>query len=144
MPSPGHTTLTQQGANWAVDSFFDITYRIDFVGRPGGHFGGMSGSTTATIRMATGTGTPCVPANCDDGNPCTTDACDTTTGTCSNVQIDCDDGQVCTDDFCNPANGQCSHAPTNCDDGNACTVDACAQALPRAAVRSCRTTAEAR
>src|SRR5262245_51320555 len=35
MPSPGHTTLTefdQFGQNWAVESFFDITYRVDFVG----------------------------------------------------------------------------------------------------------------
>jgi hypothetical protein len=55
MPSPGHTTLTQQpGGNWAVDSFFDITYRIDFIGRPGGPLGGMSGSTTGTIRMQAG------------------------------------------------------------------------------------------
>ncbi|HUR19940.1 MAG TPA: HYR domain-containing protein [Vicinamibacterales bacterium] len=54
MPSPGHTTLTRQGppgSNWAVDSFFDITYRIDFVGAPGGALAGRSGSTTATIRM---------------------------------------------------------------------------------------------
>jgi len=54
MPSPGHTTLTRQGlagSNWAVDSFFDITYRIDFIGKPGGTLGGMSGSTTGTIRM---------------------------------------------------------------------------------------------
>ena len=57
MPSPGHTTLTRQGppgSPWAVDSFFDITYRIDFVGRPGGALGGMSGSTTGTIRMQAG------------------------------------------------------------------------------------------
>jgi hypothetical protein len=55
MPSPGHTTLTQlPGSNWSVDSFFDITYRIDFIGAPGGPFGGMSGSTTGTIRMQCG------------------------------------------------------------------------------------------
>jgi hypothetical protein len=55
MPSPGHTTLMRlPGGNWAVDSFFDITYRIDFVGHPGGPFGGMSGSTTGTIRMQVG------------------------------------------------------------------------------------------
>ena len=52
LPSPGHTTLTQlPGGNWAVDSFFDITYRIDFVGNPTGKLGGMSGSTMGTIRM---------------------------------------------------------------------------------------------
>jgi hypothetical protein len=54
LPSPGHTTLTQApGANWAVDSFFDITYRIDFIGRPGGMLAGRSGSTTGTIRLQT-------------------------------------------------------------------------------------------
>lgn len=52
MPSPGQTTLTQQpGGSWTVESFFDITYRIDFVGAPGGPFAGMSGSTTGTIKM---------------------------------------------------------------------------------------------
>jgi hypothetical protein len=55
MPSPGHTTLTQQpSTDWSVESFFDITYRIDFVGAPGGPLAGMSGSTTGTIRMYIG------------------------------------------------------------------------------------------
>ncbi len=55
MPSPGHTTLVRKTSdNWNVDSFFDITYRIDFVGAPGGAFAGRSGSTTATIRMQQG------------------------------------------------------------------------------------------
>jgi len=53
LPSPGHTTLTQlPEGSWAVDSFFDITYRIDFVGAPGGTLAGRSGSTTGTIKMA--------------------------------------------------------------------------------------------
>jgi Tol biopolymer transport system component len=55
LPSPGHTTLTRlPGGDWAVDSFFDITYRIDFVGAPSGPFAGQSGSTTGTIRMSSG------------------------------------------------------------------------------------------
>lgn len=55
LPSPGHTTLTRVGGgNWNVDSFFDITYRIDFVGHPGGPLSSMSGSTTGTIRMQCG------------------------------------------------------------------------------------------
>jgi hypothetical protein len=69
LPSPGHTTLTRigpPGGNFAVDSFFDITYRIDFVGAPGGALGGMSGSTTGTIRMQTPTQTcPPIPAGTD-------------------------------------------------------------------------------
>lgn len=59
LPSPGHTTLTQlPGGNYNIDSFFDITYRIDFVGHPGGPFGGLSGSTTGTIRMQLGQPVP--------------------------------------------------------------------------------------
>jgi hypothetical protein len=55
LPSPGHTTLTHTpDGNWSVDSFFDITYRIDFVGAPGGPLSGKSGSTTLTIRMQVG------------------------------------------------------------------------------------------
>ena len=51
LPSPGHTIFTQNGTGWGLDSFFDITYRIDFVGKAGGTFGGMSGSTTGTYRF---------------------------------------------------------------------------------------------
>jgi hypothetical protein len=59
MPSPGHTTLTSLGGgNWNVDSFFDITYRIDFIGHPGGPFGGLSGSTTGTARFQMGLPVP--------------------------------------------------------------------------------------
>ena len=42
LPSPGHTTLTKAGTMWAVDSFFDITYRIDYIGHSPGPFGGYS------------------------------------------------------------------------------------------------------
>src|SRR6185436_526698 len=118
MPSPGHTTLTQlPGGNWDVDSFFDITYRIDFVGKAGGPFGGMSGSTTGTIRMQTGNGLGCVhtPVNCDDGNACTEDSCDPVKG-CVHLPISCNDTNACTIDSCNPSTG-CVNTPVNCDDG---------------------------
>lgn len=70
LPSPGHTTLTQlPGGNWAVDSFFDITYRIDFVGAPGGSLAGRSGSTTRTLRISTGAA-PFCQGICPEGYIC--------------------------------------------------------------------------
>lgn len=52
LPGPGHTTLTQlPDGNWAIDSFFDITYRIDFVGAPGGLLASRSGSSVGTLRL---------------------------------------------------------------------------------------------
>jgi len=59
LPSPGHTTLTElPGGDFNVDSFFDIEYRIDFQGAPGSLLEGLSGSTTATIRMQAGEPVP--------------------------------------------------------------------------------------
>jgi hypothetical protein len=58
-PSLGQTTLTQlPGGNWAVDSFFDIFYEIEFVGTTSNpmspFFMFPGGSTTGTIRMQIG------------------------------------------------------------------------------------------
>jgi hypothetical protein len=90
---------------------------------------------------------------CDDGNPCTDDACDPllgctaafntngcddadactahdicSLGLCQGEAITCDDGNPCTDDHCDPAAGCTTSFNTNgCDDDNACTDnDVCA------------------
>ena len=48
----GHTLLTDLGdGNFHVERFFDISYRIDFVGAPGGALDGLSGSTERTTRI---------------------------------------------------------------------------------------------
>lgn len=55
LPSPGHTTLTQlPDGRWNVDSFFAITYRIEFTGAPGSPLSGYSGVTTGTVRAHQG------------------------------------------------------------------------------------------
>jgi phage FluMu protein Com len=69
---------------------------------------------------------------CDDGNACTTDTCDTTTGTCVHTTMQCpDDGNPCTIDQC--LNGSCVGLPNSraaCDDHNACTLfDECVGTL---------------
>jgi hypothetical protein len=54
--SPGTTTLTRPGApgaDFEVDSFFDITYKIEFVGAPGSALEGFGGTTQAEIILYT-------------------------------------------------------------------------------------------
>jgi len=54
LPSPGQTTLTDLGGGlYSVDSFFDVTYQIEFEGCPGSPLEGYAGTTTATIRILT-------------------------------------------------------------------------------------------
>lgn len=68
--------------------------------------------------------TPCT----DDGNFCTTDACNGT-GTCVSSPNDflCDDQVNCTvNDVC--AGGACNGAPVQCDDNISCTLDSCNEA----------------
>jgi hypothetical protein len=62
------------------------------------------------------------PADCDDDNACTVDAC--AGGMCSNDPLNCSDGNACTTDSCHVLTG-CQHSPVNCNDGNACTADSC-------------------
>jgi len=73
--------------------------------------------------------------DCDDGNACTTDSCDTITG-CVNDPINCDDGIACTTDSCDPATGECvsvddgtcpncSPVGGNCTDDTDCCSNKC-------------------
>jgi hypothetical protein len=69
-------------------------------------------------------------AACDDGNPCTTDACNGS-GTCVGTPITCNNPpNQCYQSTGTCSNGTCSYTPkssgTACDDGNACTTgDVC-------------------
>ena len=64
--------------------------------------------------------------NCNDGNPCTDDTCDTATG-CQQTanSAPCQDGNLCTvQDICQ--DGECQPGgPLGCNDGNLCTDDSC-------------------
>ncbi len=55
LPSPGQTTLSRlPDGDYAVDSFFDITYRIEFQGAPGSALDGFAGTTESTVPMTPG------------------------------------------------------------------------------------------
>lgn len=67
LPSPGRTTLTDLGdGTFEVDSFFDIAYRIDFTGAPGGSLEGLTGSTSGDARLVARSG-KAAPTASDDG-----------------------------------------------------------------------------
>ena len=89
---------------------------------------------------------------CDDGLRCTRNDTCGVTSICAGLPVLCDDGNACTDDSCDPStgrciaenttggpcehpnrclgagtcrNGTCASAANVCDDGNACTRDTC-------------------
>jgi hypothetical protein len=83
---------------------------------------------TAGDTCQSGTCTPAGPTNCDDGNSCTVDTCDSALG-CRHASVPdgflCEDGNACTvGDTC--ISGLCiSGNPRNCNDSNVCTADSC-------------------
>ena len=65
-------------------------------------------------------------SGCDDGNPCTQDACEGEAG-CAILPLDgveCDDGNACTEAGLCVA-GACQAPALECDDGEVCTTDSC-------------------
>jgi hypothetical protein len=71
-----------------------------------------------------------VDSDCDDGDECTVDTCDTASGSCLNdpVALFCDDGDNCNGfESCDPGTGACINDGTalDCDDNDACTTDSC-------------------
>lgn len=68
--------------------------------------------------------------DCNDGNPCTGDACNEGGNACVHTDNTdpCDDGLFCTSgDAC--SGGACAGAALDCGDGNACTDDSCDDTL---------------
>ncbi len=75
--------------------------------------------TSNTAQFTIGAGT-----DPNDGNACTIDACNSSTGV-THTPVVIDDGNICTTDACNTTTGDITHLPFNVDDGNACTTDGC-------------------
>jgi len=119
LPGPGQTTLTKlPSGDFAVDSFFDITYQIEFDGCPGSQLADYSGTTTATIRMQTGRDPvpPSCLGGCPDGGTCEetiTNDTDRTIDICCDCIFEpvvcepTDDGLACKDADCPDPNHTC-------------------------------------
>ena len=60
----------------------------------------------------------------ETANACVLTGCDSSYG-CYNQTVNCNDGDVCTTDYCDQSSGVCLYLVTNCDDNNACTTDTC-------------------
>ncbi len=67
------------------------------------------------------------PTSCDDGNGCTADSCDPTSGCvhAPTTGVTCDDASACTSGDSCQSDGSCAGAAITCDDGNVCTADSC-------------------
>ena len=92
----------------------------------------ISSSLTTTAKQASiATGPTCVlqPTNVDDGNPCTVDACDTSSGVVHQpvaAGSSCSDGNACNGmEVCDASASCLAGTPPQLDDGNPCTVDSC-------------------
>jgi len=110
MPSPGYTTLTDlPSGDFAVDSFFDITYQIEFEGCPDSQLADYAGTTTRTIRMPTGAVAPTCDGGCQTGELCV----DTSTpGSGGAVEVCCD----CLPDACGPKPDGTACLPATCNE----------------------------
>jgi hypothetical protein len=139
---------TSTAALVALMPLFAAGCAIDFdafIGTGGGGVGGQGGSTTTTTTTTTtggggqggqgGTGGGgCIPADCDDGNPCTADSCNA--GTCEHPNAtnpdlsaeddpsDCRD-PICVGDQLMVAGGANDDAEVPASDGEVCTKDIC-------------------
>jgi hypothetical protein len=97
LPSPGRTKLTElPSGDFAVDSFFDVTYQIEFEGCPGSLLDGYAGTTTDDIRLETGftDGFPCRPNTSETGCEVGTTCADVNECQPSKVQFDPVSGDV--------------------------------------------------
>jgi hypothetical protein len=65
--------------------------------------------------------------DCDNGNPCDgVEDCIRGDKVCGpGAATVCDDGDPCSEDFCQPSTGTCTASAPDCFDGNPCTEDVC-------------------
>ncbi|MBM4343583.1 MAG: hypothetical protein FJ100_09430 [Deltaproteobacteria bacterium] len=79
-----------------------------------------TGSDACKAAICVGTG------GCDDGNPCTSDACGAQGCThLPGAGTTCDDGNACTSGDACTDKAVCAGGPKVCNDGNSCTDDGC-------------------
>ena len=134
-------TLTCTNQCFTVGGSFTFTLTVNVAaGCPGISNTATASSLTADPNLANNSPVQGTTVSCDDGNPCTIDACGPG-GVCTHTGVVCDDNNVCTSDSCNlgtglcdfvpvaagtacgdPSSGQCDN-PDTCDGSGACQVN---------------------
>ena len=127
-PSVGPCDPAENCTGFAADCPADALASAGAVCRASSGAGDPAESCTGASASCPPNAPPvCVPATCDDANPCTTDAC-TATGCTHTIVPGC---VACTD----------ATAATACNDGNLCTTDSCVGNVCQHALRTCTGTA---
>jgi len=80
---------------------------------------------TQSDRCIGGECKPGSPTRCNDGDECTVDSCDGSTGECTYTAVGCPDGMTCRAGECWPVSDPACGGPGDCDDASACTHDFC-------------------
>lgn len=101
-------------------------------------------TTPPDVAVGQDTSTPACPASCDDGDPCTADACDPSKGTCTHTAVTgckpgpapCQSTKDCKSGVCNPATLSCVACLVAADCGDATL--ACTASLTCAPATSCQ------
>ncbi len=133
LPSPGQTTFTRlggPGSNFNIDSFFDLTYEIEFVGCPGSLLEGFGGITQDTTRIQAGAPLASMPfctGDCPPGMKC-----EQTLTFNSSGLID-----VCCDCVPDPSAGFPTHCNGDGGDQLGCTNCPCNNNAPIGTIGGC-------
>ncbi|MCO4761133.1 MAG: hypothetical protein KC502_06485 [Myxococcales bacterium] len=131
--SAGVSIDCQDGNTCTNDTCDKVSGLCKYTFRTGSCVTATGCTSDASCKLGLCQGTPIancckLNGNCNDGNPCSIDSCDKSTGQCSHAPVSglgCGDGSKCTvGDVC--VGGLCKGAAyLGCDDDKPCTLDYC-------------------
>lgn len=122
----GQSVTCPAGSSACTENICDpATGACIAVARPDGLACAATGQCTSGGSCISGQCVGATVVSCDDGNACTADACDPTTGSCQNTPTSgpCAGASACQTGICTAAT--CQQQSLVCNDNKACTTDSC-------------------